>query len=486
MATLAAGKDGMGRTAETSRQSMRAFVGALEQAGELASIAQPVALDYELAACLAEADGGPALRFTAVRGHKMPIVGNLLSSRTRIAAGLGTAPHALQASIISAIERPSTHRIVTSAPCQEDVIAKPALTDQLPIPRFFEHEGGPYITAGAIVAKDHCDGRTNLSIARLMPIGDNRALVGIAPNHHLAVLARAAQIHGEKLDIAVCIGNHPAVLVASCLYLGLGDDELTIAGSLLGEPLEVVRCVQSDLLVPAHCECVLEGTLDAAESIEEGPVSEFHGMYETYGAGMVATFTRLTRRHDAFFQVIMPGYHREHCLLGGVSIAAGLARVVRISVPALRQVAVGMGGAGRLHAVVSLNEPRAGEARKAMFAVWAAVNLIKQVVVVDDDVDPWDAVAVEWAMATRAKPDRDFVIVPGVRADRSEPLEQDGMITKLGIDATRRASDRPNWQRARPPEPAVKKARELLRTQRVWRGPDEPDRSLTDGESHAI
>ena len=269
MATLAAGKDGMGRTAEISRQSMRAFVDALEQAGELASIAQPVALDYELAACLAEADGGPALRFTAVRGHKMPVVGNLLNSRTRIAAGLGTAPHALQASIISAIERPSTHRIVTSATCQEDVIAKPVLADQLPIPWFFEHEGGPYITAGAIVAKDHSDGRANLSIARLMPIGDNRALVGIAPNHHLAVLARAAQMHGAKLDIAVCIGNHPAVLVASCLYLGLGDDELTIAGSLLGEPLEVARCVQSDLLVPAHCECVLEGTLDAAESVEE-------------------------------------------------------------------------------------------------------------------------------------------------------------------------------------------------------------------------
>jgi len=230
MATLAAGKDGMGRTAEISRQSMRAFVDALEQAGELASIAQPVALDYELAACLAEADGGPALRFTAVRGHKMPVVGNLLNSRVRIAAGLGTAPHALQASIISAIERPSTHRIVTSAPCQGDVIAKPVLADQLPIPRFFEYEGGPYITAGAIVAKDHRDGRTNLSIARLMPIGDNRALVGIAPNHHLAVLARGAQMRGEKLDIAVCIGNHPAVLVAACLYLGLGDDELDDRG----------------------------------------------------------------------------------------------------------------------------------------------------------------------------------------------------------------------------------------------------------------
>src|SRR5258707_8715763 len=176
-----------------------------------------------------------------------------------------------------------------------------------------------------------------------MPIGDNRALVGIAPNHHLAVLARGAQMRGEKLDIAVCIGNHPAVLVAACLYLGLGDDELTIAGSLLGEPLEVARCIQSDLLVPAHCECVLEGTLDAAESVEEGPVSEFHGMYETYGAGMIATFTHLTRPHDACFQVILPGYHREHCLLGGVPHPAGLARAAPTTVPAARPPPPGKG-----------------------------------------------------------------------------------------------------------------------------------------------
>ncbi len=337
----------------------------------------------------------------------------------------------------------------------------------MPIPRFFEHERGPYITAGAIVAKDRRTGQTNLSIARLMPLGGNRAFVGIAPNHHLAVLARQAHARGETLDIAVCIGNHPAVLVASCLYLGLGDDELKVAGALLGEPLDVVRCVSSDLLVPAHCECVLEGTLDAGEHIEEGPVSEFHGLYENYGAGIVATFSRLTRRHDALFQVVLPGYHPEHCLLGGVAIAAGLARSARASVPAVREVAVGMGGAGRLHAVVSLHQPRPGDARKAAFAIWAAVNLIKQVVVVDDDIDPWDQAQVEWAMATRMKADRDLVIVPAVRTDRSEPLESGGTIAKLAIDATRRDSDRPDWKKAQPPEQATQRARELLRTNRV-------------------
>lgn len=460
-------RDDRRRSAGNSPQSMRAFLVALEAAGQLTSIAQPVNADFEIAACLTESDSGPALRFEHISGHKMPVVGNLLNSLPRFALGVATTQSKLQTAIIGAIEAPLSHRVLTSAPCQEDVVVDPDLISELPIPRFFEHERGPYITAGAIVAKDRHSGQTNLSIARLMPLGANRAFVGIAPNHHLAVLARQAHARGETLDIAVCIGNHPAVLIASCLYLDLGDDELKVAGALLGEPLDVVRCVGSDLLVPAHCECVLEGTLDAGEHVEEGPVSEFHGLYENYGAGIAATFKRLTRRRDALFQVVLPGYHPEHCLLGGVAIAAGLARSARASVPAVREVAVGMGGAGRLHAVVSLHEPRPGDARKTAFAIWAAVNLIKQVIVVDDDIDPWDQAQVEWAMATRMKADRDLVVVPGVRADRSEPLEADGTIAKLAIDATRRDSDRPDWKKAQPPEPAIRRARELLHANRA-------------------
>jgi 2,5-furandicarboxylate decarboxylase 1 len=457
----------MSREAAGSRQSMRAFLSALEDSGDLVTITQPVDLDYEIAGCLAETSSGPALRFSNIKGggdvRAMTIVGNLLNSLPRFALALGNTTSTLQASLIEAIEKPLPHRVVSSASCQEEIVAEPALATELPIPRFFEKEGGPYITAGAIVAKDRVSGATNLSIARLMPLDGNRAFVGIAPNHHLAILARAAHARGEKLDVAVAIGNHPAVLIAACLYLGLGDDELPIAGALLGEPLEVVRCTQSDLLVPAQCECVLEGTLDAGEPFTEGPVSEFHGMYENYGVGIVATFSRLTRRRDAIFQVVLPGYHPEHCLLGGVAIAAGLFRVVRNAVPSVCEVAVGIGGAGRLHAVVSLRAPRAGDARKAMFAVWAAVNLIKQVIVVDEDIDPWNALQVEWATATRTKPDRDFVIIPAVRADRSEPLDQDGTITKLGIDATRRQGDRLDWALAEPPAAAMMRARDILR-----------------------
>jgi 4-hydroxy-3-polyprenylbenzoate decarboxylase len=341
----------------------------LERDQQIRTISEPVSLEFELAACLAEAH--TALHFDRVVGHSVPVVGNLLSSLPHLAAALGAASCTdLQSLIIAAVERPQTPRLVSSAPWQEHVVVNPVLVEELPIPWFFEKETGPYITAGAIIAKDTRSGRANLSIAQIKPLEANRALVGIAPNHHLAMLARAARSRGEQLEIAVCIGNHPAILVASCLYLALGDDELEVAGPLLGEPVEVARCLSLDLVVPAHCECVLEGTLDVREQVEEGPVSEFHGMYEEYGAGGVATFMRAARCSDAIFQVILPGYHAEHCLPGGVAIAAGLARAARMSVPSVTQVAIGMGGDGRLHAVVSLQNPRAGDARKVMFAIW--------------------------------------------------------------------------------------------------------------------
>ena len=454
----------MSGRAAPHRQSMRAWLASLEDRGELRTIAAPVSLDYEIAACLAQSDRGPALRFERVTGHAMPVVGNLLNGVSWFAEAIGATQATLQSRIIAAIDKPLRPRITEAPPCQQHVVIDPDVARELPVPRFFEHETGPYVTAGAIVAKDSLTGRANLSIARLKPLGGNRAMVGIAPNHHLAVLARSARERGQKLDIAVTVGNHPAVLLAACLYLQLGEDELEVAGGLLGEPIEAARCLTTDLVVPAQCECVLEGTLDLNEEIEEGPVSEFHGLYEDYGNGVVATFSRLTRRTDAIFQVVLPGYHPEHCLMGGVAIAAGLARA---SVASVAQVAVGFGGAGRLHAVVALRDPRPGDARKVMFAVWAAVNLIKQVIVVDADIDPWNAQEVEWACATRTKPDRDHVVIPSVRADRSEPLQNGGTITKLGIDATRREGDRPDWDLARPPAAASARARDILRQHKV-------------------
>jgi 2,5-furandicarboxylate decarboxylase 1 len=428
--------------------SLRPWLARLAAGGRLLEIAAELDPAAGLAALLVAHRGEP-VRLARVRGSDLPLVANLLASRALIAEALGVAERGLGAHLRLALDSPLEPRIVDAGACQELTQRDPDLA-HLPIPRFFEHEGGPYITAGCIVARDPETGERNWSIARVRPLGGSRALVGIAPNHHLAVAARAARTRGERLPIAVTIGNHPALLVAACFYLARGEDELRVAGALLGEPVALVPCVQAPLEVPAGCEIVLEGELDLDATVEEGPVSEFHGGYERYGRAATATFHCLTRRSDALYQAILPGFHPEHALLGGVAIAAGLERRLRRDVPSVQAVAVPESGAGRLSAVIVLGRHAAGEARTAAFAALEAVNLVKLVTVVDDDVDPWNDAAVAHAVATRVRFERDLRVLPGMRADRAEPLERDGAVAKLAIDATRTAGDRDDWTAATP------------------------------------
>ena len=433
--------------------SLRPWLAQLATGGRLLELQDELDPADGLAARLVAHHREP-VRVARVRGSELPVVANLLPSRALIAEALGVSEAGLGAHLQRALEAPLEPRISGDAACQELVEEHPDLA-RLPIPRFFEHEGGPYVTAGCIVARDPETGERNWSIARVRPLGGSRALVGIAPNHHLAVAARAARERGERLPIAVTVGNHPALLVAACLYLARGEDELRVAGALLGEPVALARCVRVPLEVPAGCELVLEGELDLDATVEEGPVSEFHGGYERYGQAATATFHCLTRRADAVYQVILPGFHPEHALLGGVAIAAGLERKLRRSVPSVRAVAVPESGAGRLSAVVALGPHEPGEGRAAALAALEAVNLVKLATAVDEDIDPWDDAAVAHAVATRVIFDRDLHVLPGMRADRAEPLERDGAVAKLAIDATRHAGDRADWTPARPPPEPV-------------------------------
>ncbi|HUZ83242.1 MAG TPA: UbiD family decarboxylase domain-containing protein, partial [Gaiellales bacterium] len=153
-----------------------------------------------------------------------------------IALGLGVGEHALADHLSAAIDSPVAPVEVDEAAWHDHEQHDPDL-GRLPVPTFFEREHGPYLTAAAIVAADPTTGARNWPIARIRPLGGSSALVGIAPNHHLAVLARAAAARGEALPIAACVGLHPALLVAACYYLPLGFDELEVAGALLGEPV---------------------------------------------------------------------------------------------------------------------------------------------------------------------------------------------------------------------------------------------------------
>lgn len=435
----------------TDALSFRAFLHQLDCAGELARVEREVNLRFELAAVLWHNSRGPAVVFENVKGHSWGVAGNVLNSRARFGAALNCDWREVYERVLAALDNPVAPVLGAEAPCQEQVFQHVDLTS-LPVPTWLEQETGPYVTAGVIVARDVVTRQANLSIARLKVLDERRAFIGIAPNHHLMQMARRAAERNEKLEVAVTIGNHPAVVLASNLYVRPGEDELGFAGALLGQPVPVARCRTVDLHVPADCELVLEGELDPAELVEEGPVSEFHGMYQLYKRGPIVTFKAITARQDPIFQVITPAYQPEHILIGAVGIAATCGRAVRTALPdSGNHVVITEGSAGRMHAVITLHNPVPGDARKAMFALWSHVNLVKMVTVTDDDIDPYDPVDVERAVATRFRAERDLTVVPGVRGDRADPMVQDGLVTKMGLDATMKAGDRPDWVTAQPP-----------------------------------
>jgi 2,5-furandicarboxylate decarboxylase 1 len=149
--------------------------------------------------------------------------------------------------------------------------------------------------------------------------------------------------------------------------------------------------------------------------------------------------------------------------LAALPIAAGLQSAIAAVVPNVRDVAVTEAGAGRTDVVVQIAAPRPGQARRVMFAAFAAVSIVKRVTVVDDDVDPWDSIAVDWARTNRMKLERDLLLIPQAGADRSEPMEEGGLVTKVGFDATAKAHDRIEGnERARPPAEARESARQWL------------------------
>jgi len=423
-------------------QSMRGFLAGLDRSGALHRVTRSVDPRFELGAVLALRDRGPAILFENVTGGAMPVVGNILSTRARFAEALGVPRDGLDAVLQKALTAPVKPVLVSDAPVQEVVHDRAIdLARLLPVPTWFERETAPYITAGVIVAKDPETGRRNISIARLRLEGGGRIMAGIAKNHHLNLLAEKAKALGRTLEIAVAIGNHTAVLLGSQLYLGLGDDEYDNVGGLLGAPLRLVRCKTVDLDVPADAEIVLEGMLDPDALIDEGPVSEFHGFYVNYGPGIGGEIRCVTHRKDAIFQAILPGYASEHCLLGAMAIGATLQKALQRMIPAVRRVVITEGGMGRLHAVISMHQPKLGEGKRAILLAMGEVNLLKLVTIVEDDIDPENPRDVEWSLAARFRGDEDLVVIPGVKADRCDPVHDDLTVTKIGMVAATRPGD---------------------------------------------
>lgn len=463
---------------------LREYLRRLSESGGLDRLGAPIEVGYDLAAVLSATETGNPIVIENAGGNR--VLGNLLTNREQIARALGLGIDAgsgrgIDERLLGAIAAPIEPVVLEGGACRE-VRESEVRLDRLPFPRFFEQETGAYITAGIILVTDVLTGERNMSYARFKVLGPDVAMLGVSPNHHLGRMARRAAEAGRTLPIAVVLGVHPALTLAACLYLGFGDDELAVAGALLDGPVRTVLSRDGGIRIPADAELVLEGEVFPDELVREGLVSEFHGRYHDYGTGIITRFHTVTHRPDPIVPVVVPGLHREHLLLASVPIAAGLTAALRRIDSGVVQVAVPDSGAGRTSAVVAVRDIQPGRARQLMLACWSAVPLIKQVVVVDAEIDPWNAEAVEWARLSHARPERDFLILEGMRTDRSDPLVRDFTVGKLGVDATAKPGERgEGWAFARVPAASREHAARLLREAGISPAPSPVNAGISYG-----
>jgi UbiD family decarboxylase len=424
-------------------QDLPAYLDQVKRArpGDVAAVGKAMDPNFEITASVvkAEREGKrPVIVFEKVKGTKFPVITNLHASRARLALAMGAKPDEMVKTYLAAMEKPIAPREVNSGPCK-DVVLKGMDVDLRALPQLVHHQGdaGPYITAAISFAKDPNGEMWNCAYNRLMITGKDSTSIHLTLGKHLWEYYKIAEARGESLQVAFAIGVHPAIALGALAIGSIDEDERAIMGGLLREPLELVRCETSDVLVPAHAEIVIEGEILPNQRISEGPFGEFTGYSLGARDREVVKVKAITHRKGAFFQDITVG-HLDHLMLSTVPIEANLYRAVRAMVPSIKSVRV----PSPFTCFVSIEQRLAGQAKNAILSVLGADLYMKRIVVVDHDIDVFDDRQVNWAIATRCQPHRDVMIVTGTRGSDLDPSTtgNDGYSSKWGVDATAKPS----------------------------------------------
>ena len=417
---------------------LRAALAYLEQAGKLKTCSTRVDPKFELGAVLSYYNSEQPILFTDVAGSRVPIAGGLYGNRTLICEMLGTTVEERIPKLLNAIARPQKPRIVSSGPVQEQVTTHGIdILRMFPVPTSNEKDSAPFLTAGMLVYRDFETGKMQMAVRRFQVNGGNSINALISPaSPHLRSLLEKCRAQKRPMECAVILGYDASLLLSSQISSGkYGLDKYEVDSALRGEPLELVRCKTVDLLVPAQAEIVFEGVIRPDVKGPEGPFAELMGYYSTQADEPLMEITAVTQRRDAIFQHCFP-CREEHLAYGMIKEAEAFAALS--TVVDVKDVNYTLGGGCRLHVAVSIRKRSAGDGKSAILSVLGGYKDVKAVIVVDDDVDIFNLMDLEFALASRFQASTDLVMIPGALGS---PLEasyfERGVTDKLGIDATK-------------------------------------------------
>jgi 2,5-furandicarboxylate decarboxylase 1 len=415
--------------------SFRGYLAELKQNDELIDIAKPTD-PRNIAALVAQSE--KALVFKNVIGYAMPVVAGLLQSRNRIAIGMGVPYEKIEAKLRAAMDHPIKPGRVKRAPVKDVVLTKNKVNlFDLPVPIFSVMDGGPMITGGVVIADDPEYG-INAGMYRMMLKERNLTGIDIVTPNNLRRFAERAMQKKRPLPISISIGVHPYEMVASTFKANLGVNELTFAGGLRGQPLQLADGETIPVPCIADAEIVLEGEiLPDGWIYPEGPFCEFNRLMGGLHMNPQVRIKAIMHRKDAIYYALQMPW--ENIWMSAPIYEAAAWRVLHEAGVQATAINVTPGGCCHWHIVAAIKKSP-GDAKNAIMALLSIAD-IKHVIVTDDDIDVFDPTDVEWAVATRVQADRDVLIVSNAR---SKPLDPSlppvsGKIpttAKMGIDAT--------------------------------------------------
>jgi 4-hydroxy-3-polyprenylbenzoate decarboxylase len=450
---------------------LRDFIAQLEKMGELKRISveiDPVLEMTEIADRVLRA-GGPALLFERPKGHTIPVLANLFGSPRRVALGMG-AEGDWQSSLrevgklLAYLKEPEppkglrdawdklpvlkqvlnmAPKVVSSAPCQEVVWERDDVNlAKLPVQTCWPGDAAPLITWGLVVTRGPQKTRQNLGIYRQQVIARDKVIMrwlahrGGALDYREHCLAKP----GEPFPAAVVIGADPATVLAAVTPVPDTLSEYQFAGLLRGKKTELVKCIDSDLQVPASAEIVLEGVIHPGETAMEGPYGDHTGYYNEVSEFPVFTVQRITMRRDPIYHSTYTGKPPDEPAMLGLALNEVFVPLLQKQFPEITDFYLPPEGCSYRLAVVSIKKQYPGHAKRVMFGIWSFLRQFmytKFIIVTDDDVNVRDWKEVIWAITTRVDAARDTLIAENTPIDYldfASPVASLG--SKMGIDAT--------------------------------------------------
>jgi 4-hydroxy-3-polyprenylbenzoate decarboxylase len=447
---------------------LRDFIALLEQRGELVRISQEVDPYLEMTEISDRTlrAKGPALLFENPKGHNVPVLCNLFGTPERVALGMGQENvSALRdiGELLAFLKEPEPPKglldlwekrhdfkqvlnmpvkVVKKAPCQQIVLEGDQVDlDKLPIQTCWPGDAAPLVTWALAITRGPEKERQNLGIYRMQKIAKNKLIMRWLAHRGGALDYRDFQKKspGKPYPVAIALGADPATTLGAVTPVPDTLSEYAFAGLLRGEKTQVVKCLGSDLQVPASAEYILEGFLHGDEA-DEGPFGDHTGYYNEVESFPIFTIDRITHRENPIYHSTYTGRPPDEPAILGVALNEVFVPILKKQFPEIVDFYLPPEGCSYRMAVVSMKKQYPGHAKRVMMGVWSFLRQFmytKFVIVTDDDIDVRNWEDVIWAMTTRMDPVRDTVMIENTPIDYldfASPVS--GLGSKMGMDAT--------------------------------------------------